>query len=66
VTGLNDNQGIDDLIFLILLIVHGYRMIFNDENLAVHSSVHKESTCFGISRLSLIVYDIKAFNCFYF
>ncbi len=46
--------------------VHGYLNNFGDANLTVHSLVHKESKCVGISRLPLIVYEIKAFSCFYF
>ncbi len=41
-------------------------MILGYANLTVHSTVHKEYKCVGISKLSLIVYEIKAFNCFYF
>jgi hypothetical protein len=36
-------------------------MILGYANLTVHSIVHKEYKCFGISKLSLIVYEIKAF-----
>ncbi len=41
-------------------------MILGDANFTVHSLVYEESKCVGISRLSLIVYEIKAFHHFYF
>jgi hypothetical protein len=41
-------------------------MIFCDANLTVHGLVHKESKGVGISRLSLIVLEIKALYCFLF
>ncbi len=43
-----------------LSYVYGYA------SLTVLSLVHKESKCVGISRLSLIVFEIKAFNCFFY
>jgi hypothetical protein len=48
------------------LTVHGYLFIFGDVNLTVHSLVHKESKSVVISRQSLIIYEIKDFDCFYF
>ncbi len=45
------------------MIILGY---FGDANLTVHSLVHKESKCVVISRQSLMVFEIKAFDCFYF
>jgi hypothetical protein len=44
--------------------VHGYLINFGDANFTVLSPVHKKSKC-GVSRLPLIVYEIKAFCCFY-
>ncbi len=41
-------------------------MIFGDVNLKVHNLMHTESKRAGISRLSLIVFEIKAIDSFYF
>jgi hypothetical protein len=46
--------------------VRTYLTFFCDINLTVYSLVHKESTFFGISRLSVMVYEIKAFMFFLF
>jgi hypothetical protein len=62
---LNSNQNINDLRFVIFLIVHSYVVYAGDANITVHSLVHKESKCVRIFfRLSLIVYEIKAFYCY--
>jgi hypothetical protein len=52
--------------FLVFLRVHGYLMIFCDVNLTVHSLMHKEYKCFGISRLSVIANEIKALDRFFY
>jgi hypothetical protein len=62
---LNCNQDIDYLIFSEFLTVHGYLMIFGDANFTVHNLVRKESKCVGIHRLSLTIYEVKAFNYFF-
>jgi hypothetical protein len=63
---LNGNQDIDNLRFLVFLKVHGYLMILGDAILRVHSLVYKDPKYVGISSLSLLVSEIKAFNCFYY
>jgi hypothetical protein len=62
---LNINQDIIYLRLLVFLTVHSYLEIFGDANLTVHSLVHKESKCVEMSRLSFLVNEIKAFNCFF-
>jgi hypothetical protein len=62
---LNGNQDIDGFRFLFFLTVHSYLMIFSDVNLTVRSLVHKESKCVVISKLSLIVCEVKALNYFF-
>ncbi len=43
-----------------------YLTFFCDTNLTVYSLVHKESSFFGISRLSVMVYEVNAFMFFLF
>ncbi len=62
---LNGNQDIDDFRFLVFLTVHSYLMIFSDVNFTVRSLVHKESKYVVISRLSLLVCEVKALNYFF-
>ncbi len=61
---LNGKQDIHASDFWFFQYCIGFNMIFGDVNLTVHSIMLKESKCFGISRLSFMVYVIKALNCF--
>jgi hypothetical protein len=54
-----------DVRFLVFLTVRVY-LTFLKTNITMYSLMHKELKFFGISRLSAVVFDIKAITFCYF